>query len=372
MPRVLIIPDYDTYGGTLSFLLKLLKFHQQHKLETAVLIPKSQASSKMLETFQATQVKVYVGTDRSRWFYKPYVSLLYDLIFCWRAYWAFRPDLIVISTGAFDLLWGVLIYPVPVILAMHTYPPAEIKTKKRVGLRWFGWLMGSWTKNRFMTVSNFAANNIRQNLGIPLQAFKVIYNSYGEVVQANRPKEKIVLTLGHVVPYKNPATWLKVAQQVLVVQPEVKFIWLGEGACLEALRQKVCALGLEHQIKLPGYCDAVSDHYQKAMIYFQPSLVESHGIAVVEAMAYGLPCLTSNAGGLPESVIDGETGFTCPPEDIDGFSRYLLELLDKSDLREKLGRAGQRRAQTLFSEPVQEREVMALYKSLAPQRMEQA
>lgn len=368
-PRILIIPDYDKSGGTLNFLMKLLKFHQKQELETAVLIPERQIFAHVLKAFQAAQVRVYTAPGRGKLLYKPYCSLLYDLAFCWTAYWAFLPDLIVVSTGAFDLMLGVLAYPVPVIFAMHTYPPPEIGNKKRIGMRLFVRLMCCFAKNRFLTVSKFAANNIHKYLGVPTHSLKVVYNSYQDTkIEAGRHKPEMILTVGHVAWYKNPERWLEVAREVLANRPDVRFVWLGDGPSLDSLRQSVHDLGLEEHIALQGYSSCVDEYYAEAMIYFQPSLIESHGTAVVEAMAHGLPCVTSNAGGLPESVVEGETGFLCAPEDVDGLSSRLIELLDNPALREHLGRAGQRRARALFSETIQEQEIMDLYKTLLGQK----
>ena len=85
-------------------------------------------------------------------------------------------------------------------------------------------------------------------------------------------------------------------------------------------------------------------------IYFQPSLIESHGLSVVEAMRYGLPCVVSNTGGLPESVVNGKTGHVVGANDIDGMVDQIVLLLRNPALRETMGRAGCERYETCFEE----------------------
>lgn len=166
------------------------------------------------------------------------------------------------------------------------------------------------------------------------------------------------------VAYKNPELWFEVACAVLKKQPEATFVWLGDGELLETIREKVKGKSLEERILLPGYEANPSAWYAKTHIYFQPSLRESHGIAVIEAMSHGLPCVVANTGGLPESVVDGETGYVCPPADPDPYAGRITELLADASLRECMGTAGQQRVARCFTEKIQEQKIMALYKRL--------
>jgi len=166
------------------------------------------------------------------------------------------------------------------------------------------------------------------------------------------------------VAYKNPELWLEVACMVLHVFPDSLFVWLGDGILLKTIREKVKLLSLEDRIMLPGYESNPSSWYSQAHLYFQPSLRESHGIAVLEAMAHGLPCVVADTGGLPESVVDGETGYVCPPDDTAGFAGRILQLLEDPAMRERMGVAGQQRVARCFSKEIQEQKIMALYDHL--------
>jgi glycosyltransferase involved in cell wall biosynthesis len=359
--KVLIIPEYESSGGTLSFLKKLLKIHSKYSIETAILIEKAQAQSSILDFFKKLGAKVYIGQNRTSIFRKAYISMFYDFFFCWKTYSSFKPDLIVVSNASCGLMLGSLLYPKPVVFIMHSYPERKIKGGILAFIKWV-----IKASHKFVTVSDFSANNLSAFMGIPRSSISTVYNSYGstnkiENYVLEESKDKLVLTIGHVTEYKNPETWLKVAAHIVEQRPEVKFIWLGDGELLNSMRVKVQKLGVEKNVIFLGHCDYVGMYYKNATIYFQPSLRESHGIAVVEAMSFSLPCVTSDIGGLPESVVDGTTGFTCQPNDIENFCLRITTLLDSSNTRNEMGAAGKERARRLFSEDIQEKKFIDLY-----------
>jgi glycosyltransferase involved in cell wall biosynthesis len=218
--------------------------------------------------------------------------------------------------------------------------------------------------NRVMTVSNAAAGSVSKTMGIPQNIIEVIYNSCGIAARRIESATPIILTAGHMVAYKNPELWLEVARTVLQDWSGSTFVWLGDGELLETIRKKVRQMSIEDRILLPGYVSDPSTWYSRAHIYFQPSLRENHSIAVLEAMAHGLPCVVADTGGLPESVVDGETGYVCPPTDPTGFAVRITELLSDSALRDRMGTAGQVRVERYFTEADQERKIIELYDHL--------
>jgi glycosyltransferase involved in cell wall biosynthesis len=359
--KVLIIPEYGSSGGSLSFFKRLLDVHSKFSIETAVLIQRSQAKEEMIELFRKMKIEVYVGSNRGSIFRKDYLSILYDLFFCWKAYTSFKPDLIVVSNASCGLMLGSLLYPKPIVFIMHTYPDQRMRSGMKAYMKWL-----NRSSNRFVAVSKFSAGNISQFMEISEKFIRIIYNSYQEIEGSDennleKSKDKVVLTIGHVTEYKNPDVWLKVAASIIKQEPEVQFIWLGDGPLLDSMRVKAQELGMNKNVLFLGHSDNVRSYYEKATVYFQPSLRESHGIAVVEAMSYQLPCVTSNIGGLPESVVDGLTGFICQPNDIDSFCLRIMQLLENPDVMGAMGREGKLRAQNLFSENIQDRKIIDLY-----------
>ena len=96
---------------------------------------------------------------------------------------------------------------------------------------------------------------------------------------------------------------------------------------------------------------ALLDAYTSANVFALPTRFEPFGIACVEAMHFGLPCIGPEAWAVPEIIADGETGFTVPVDDVERLTERLLELLTQPDLARRMGEAGRRRAHELFTWP---------------------
>ena len=111
--------------------------------------------------------------------------------------------------------------------------------------------------------------------------------------------------------------------------------------------------------------DELPDFYRGADIVVVPSLSEAFGMATVEAMACGLPVVATDAGGLPEVVVDGETGLLVRRNDPRGLADALVRLAGDEQLRRRLGAAGRSRVEQLFSYDRIAVEVEELYAGLA-------
>jgi glycosyltransferase involved in cell wall biosynthesis len=96
-----------------------------------------------------------------------------------------------------------------------------------------------------------------------------------------------------------------------------------------------------------------------------PSLSEGLGVAVLEAMAMARPVVASDAGGLPESVVEGETGLIVPAGDPAALAEGLVSLVSDRGRARQMGEAGRERALTHFDRSRIVPQVVALYEALA-------
>lgn len=357
MKVLVMMPDAGQYGGTIRFLEQLLDIHAQQGIVTTLLVPSNQCHTVLDSIALRYGVVLVRLPNRVTQDTPPFLTPLYDLLFSWRTVVELRPDLIVVSTGDPGRFSILLYFPVPVLYILHSVPEKRFRLLPRLYL----WLGSMLKNNCVMTVSNAAAESVSHIMGIPRPRIEVVYNSCGAAVYRNESDRPIVLTVGHLVAYKNPEIWFEVARKVLMDFPDSVFVWLGDGELLESFREKVKSAALEERILLPGYVSDPSMWYARSHIYFQPSLRESHGIAVLEAMAHGLPCVVANSGGLPESVVDGETGYVCQPDNSTDYRVQISTLLNDGVLRKRMGRAGQKRVETYFSAEVQEQRILAIY-----------
>lgn len=109
------------------------------------------------------------------------------------------------------------------------------------------------------------------------------------------------------------------------------------------LRGLATDLGVSGQITFHGYSKDVTElgqFYRSADVFVLPSLHETFGIVLLEAMSFGLPIVTTTAGALPELVKHNRNGLLTPPGDAVALSRALMEVTDSTELRRRLGQNG--------------------------------
>ncbi|HTI05888.1 MAG TPA: glycosyltransferase family 4 protein, partial [Gemmatimonadales bacterium] len=94
---------------------------------------------------------------------------------------------------------------------------------------------------------------------------------------------------------------------------------------------------------------ALADAYGSADVFCLPTRFEPFGIAFIEAMYFGLPCIGTDAWAVPEMITDGETGFTVPIDDVAALTDRLLRLLGDRTLARRMGNAGRERAYRQFT-----------------------
>ena len=127
----------------------------------------------------------------------------------------------------------------------------------------------------------------------------------------------------------------------------------------EAMRLRALAesLGLEANVRFAGTVphDELSWHYSAADVLVAPSHYESYGLVALEAMACGTPVVAARVGGLASLVQDGETGYLVPQHAPESYADRIDVLLENDSLREAMGRAGRRKAESLAWDVVGQR-----------------
>ena len=120
-------------------------------------------------------------------------------------------------------------------------------------------------------------------------------------------------------------------------------------ALVETLRSTLAAQGLEDRVRLLGLRDDVPQLMASADVLLHPALGDPHPRAVIEAMAAGLPVVAFAVDGVPETVLDGHTGYLAPPGDVDLLAEKLLELVRDRSKRDAFGLAGKSRVESQFT-----------------------
>jgi glycosyltransferase involved in cell wall biosynthesis len=149
-----------------------------------------------------------------------------------------------------------------------------------------------------------------------------------------------ILGIGRLVPQKGFDILIRAFAKANI--PGWKLLVAGEGSERPALENLIRDLGLQDRVHLPGRADRpmAASLFLGSELFVLPSRMEPLGIVNLEAMAAGKMVIASRTGGVPEIVLEGETGLLFPPEDEDGLSAALKRAASDAALRERLGAAG--------------------------------
>jgi N-acetyl-alpha-D-glucosaminyl L-malate synthase BshA len=160
--------------------------------------------------------------------------------------------------------------------------------------------------------------------------------------------------LVHVSNFRPVKRLLDVVRVFAGVRKELKakLVLVGDGPDSDAAQREVARLGVKRDVRFFGRVDDIADLLRGADLFLLPSETESFGLAALEAMACGVPVVASNAGGIPEVVVDGETGFLAPVGDVATMTNRALEVLRDPTRLETLRRAAVARAAEFSADKV--------------------
>jgi N-acetyl-alpha-D-glucosaminyl L-malate synthase BshA len=166
--------------------------------------------------------------------------------------------------------------------------------------------------------------------------------------------------LCHVSNFRPVKRIMDVLQVFARVSPRVpsRLLMIGDGPD----RSRAEAFCREHHLRervfFLGNVPNLEEIVGAADLFLLPSEAESFGMAALEAMASEVPVIATKAGGLPEVVVDGETGYLLPVGDVEGMAERAIEILSDAELQRKMGR----RAREVAIERFDERKIVPMYR----------
>lgn len=161
------------------------------------------------------------------------------------------------------------------------------------------------------------------------------------------PNEKIMMHISNFRPVKRVMDVVDVFAKVQEKIPS-RLVFVGEGPEMTKVQCKIRTMGLEDRVHFLGKQDEIAQVISLADVLLLPSEKESFGLVALEAMACGVPTIGSLAGGIPELVTQGETGFLAPIGDTDQMAEYAIELLSDEQMAARMKEACLYRAQHVF------------------------
>lgn len=159
----------------------------------------------------------------------------------------------------------------------------------------------------------------------------------------------VVANAAALVPHKGQRHLVEAAALVVREIPDARFVIFGEGELRESLERHIASHNLEKHVLLPGFRSDVLSLCKTIDLFVMSSVTEGLGSAVLEAMACRKAVVATTAGGLPEAVVDGETGLLVPPRNDRALADAIVRLLKDDALRARFAEAGRRRVEDQFS-----------------------
>lgn len=182
------------------------------------------------------------------------------------------------------------------------------------------------------------------------------------------PTDLIILSVGQFIDRKGRWVLLDAARISIAADPRLKFLWLMPSKIDDQEAERIAEYGLGEKFRPILSADAgknrieILEFFRVADIFVLPSFVEGLPIALLEAMALGIPAISTDVYAIPEAVKQGETGILVPPGDADELAARILELAADSDLRSVLSRSGREFVLANFDERVAARTILRSYK----------
>ncbi len=174
----------------------------------------------------------------------------------------------------------------------------------------------------------------------------------------------IVGIVGSLFTVKGVSYLLEAVKEVVTCFPNFRLLIVGEGDQESTLKNKVISLGLQNIVDFLGFRNDIPEVLSLFDIYICSSLSEGLPLSVVEAMAASKPVVATNVGGLPEIVIDNETGYLVEPRNSAALAEKISILLQNKSLREQMGIRGRKITEEKFSLKTMIDNYQNLYKKL--------
>ena len=284
---------------------------------------------------------------------------------------AFKPD--VIHTHLFGMA-GFLAWRasrqlrVPFVGTDHT-SPADYLHYAYINFEPFIFLVrrfASWFYGRCTVVSAPSQHILEElyNYGLHTNHSEVISNpitfkQFRPLTNKDELKKKFgvsnraILLFGRIAAEKNLDFAIDIFAD-LVTQTDAQLLIVGDGPYRTQLEEKIKAIGVQDKTKFLGVLrgEELTEAINAADVYLITSTSEIQSMTVLQAMACGLPVVGARAGGIPECVIEGDTGFTIEPKNKKEFIEKISLLLSDQLLRENFGKAAQKAVETYSPEQI--------------------
>lgn len=240
------------------------------------------------------------------------------------------------------------------------YVPAAAPSWKQGLVR-----MINWPLTKVICVSRYGYRCMTTLNLLPKDRFELVYNAVdlsrvaANEDQGRRFREKysipedriVVVQVSWIIPEKGIPLLLEATRLAVARNPKIQLVLVGEGAYREEYMKATEQMGLVDNVTWTGLVEDPFGEgvFEAADIICQVSQWEEvFGWMIAEGMAHGKPIVATRVGGIPELVLDDQTGFLVDREDVAEASEMVLKLAQNVELRKRLGESGRERVREMF------------------------
>jgi len=260
-----------------------------------------------------------------------------------------RPDIVHVHTNSYTgfyvkslLTLLARITGAKTVLHVHGGKFREFYENSCWFLRWI--IRRLLSTNSCVIVLSRQWRNVFEAVGLGKTNMAVMPNSVfvPELPESKeRPQQPTVLFMSYFVRGKGIYDLIEVIEQRRDLLTKCRFVLAGPTTYeWNEIAERIASLNLSESVEMPGSVvgDSKERAYKQADIYVLPSYAEGMPIGLLEAMSYGLVCITTPVGGIPEVIQDGQNGVLVPPGDTKALTEAIEMLICEPDVRSCLGR----------------------------------
>ena len=335
--RVLQITPFLTRGGTETFVFQLACRHAEKGDEIGCIGEEGYIADKLKDK----GIPVYAVKGLSS--RNPFILL--------KAIWQLRDLLRNIRPQAIDSHSFISAACTALACCLAGIRPHRIYTVHIPEKKWYYRVLARTVTriaDRVVTVCDQVANELIAH-GVPSSHVYVIHNGIDSDAIVPRVPVTALNQIGIVarlVLRKGHRYLLSAFARIK--KPSMRLHIFGDGEEENSLREQVRDLGIEGYVVFHGFCSDVPAALRELDLMVMPSLSEGLPMALLEAMAAGVPVMASAVNGIPELIEDGVSGCLVPPGDVDALAEALRELADHSEQLTKLSIRGRQRVEKKF------------------------
>lgn len=311
------------FGGIETHRFLIAKYHKPEDYDLSFCcLSKSGATAEKIEQlgYKITYLHESVKILNFRLIFKLYRLLKKE-----------KPDVVhaCAAEANFYAMIAAYLAGVPVRIAEEIGLPSQSKKAKKV----FHYIYS--LTSAVIGVSLKVSDYLVQENKVPNDKVKTIYNPY-DIEIFNKPTKTVneqnsefnILSVGRLVKEKNHLFLIKSIEQVIKKYPNVKLKIVGDGPLRYELETYIKINKLEKHIELLGFREDIAYLLQNSDLFVLPSKLEGLGISLIEAMAMGTLVIGTDAGGIPEVILEEQSmGWIVPSNDIQSMAKSIENVI---------------------------------------------